>query len=421
MPTQPSAPSWRGLSRQYWYLLSVQMVESVSEWAFSALVLFWVFSHPALLWAKPTTLLVVLTLTTAPKLLAAPLSAWVVDRYPWYQTLRAAILARSLVLGGLAAVLVLTASPVAQMAALIVALVSQSVTGLVIESARSAAMQVAIRDEHREFAASLAMFSLTGISVLAATTAVSAFVWASFAVGLAVCVGFSVAGLVLLTVMPRAGLVVPPRQQERYGQNLRAGLALVLRYPRVFVVTVGMAGYGWCLGAVGFAMPMLLLGTLAGSEVSYAVITETFALAVLVGSLVVPVLTKVVATVRLYVLAAGALAVTYLGLGWSPNLWVAGVVMGLCGLAFSVFSVSQGPLLHRAVPPGRMGTVMSLLSPLRSLMQLFGAVLIFGYTQVTVWDAALPAGRFGYVASGVVLAVAAGLIWSSNRKVNNCT
>lgn len=407
---------WRELTRQYWCLLSVQLVESVSEWAFSTMVLFWVFTQSDVPLDQATGLLLILLCATAPKVVAAPATAWLVDRYRWSQTLGAAIALRSALLVGLAAVFFAAHSSVVQLVALGCVLVCQSVTGLVIESSRSAAMQVAIPDQYREFAASLSMFSLTGISVVAATTAVSTFVWGSFAFGLMVCTAFSVSGLIVLAVMPKKDLVVPPQHGLGFAANLRTGMALVARRPQVVMVTLGMSAYGLCLGAIGFAMPMLLLETLAGSEVLYAVITEIFAFAVLVGSIVTPLITHKFATYRVYLVAAIALACTYVGLGSSGSLWVAGIVMACCGVSFSVFSVTQGPLLHRAVPPGQMGTVAALLSPLRSVMQLVGAVVVYRYARWNESIVGLEPGRFGYFVSAVTLVLAVLCIWASKRR-----
>lgn len=406
----------RTLHRPYFALFGFQALESLSEWTTYALLLMFILGG-GLSSDLPDSVaaLLILLASAIPRLAIAPFAARLADALPWRPVLAGACGVRLVALVGLLALLATPLSTTAFLVCAIVVVVGQAATGLVMESARNAATQHEIPEDVRPEAASLSMFALTGIGV--ASSAVAALVYdpEPLWVGIAVCAVVTAAGLAVLLIAYPQPQDQPRQLTDESADRLTHALRTLRGIPDLRAVTISVVGYGLCLGAVNYAMNLLIFNSLRATPSQYAIITAAFAIGGLVGALVTSPACRMFGELPTYAGAAAGLAATYIGIGASGNWAVATVCMTLCGVFFTAFATVQGPILQRCVPPGQMGSVTASLGPIRSVAMLVGLLVAAGMAFATRGSVTVDAARVSYFLAAGVLVVVAVLVFRIAR------
>lgn len=361
-------------------------------------------------------MLIVLAATTLPRLVLAPHVGWLVDRHRWKPTLMAASAARVVVMVGLVALFRVDTESDYATGMLATLVMGQSVSGLVIDSARTAAFQHEVPSAHRAALGSLSMFLLTSVAVKATGVAAPVVAEHGLVPALGVCLAASVIGWAVLAVEYPDPPDQPCTRCATVAASLRAATRLIRTVPQLAMVAVASLCYGLCLGMINFALPFYVYETLAAAETGYATLTIVFSVCTLGGLFAVPALCARFEAERVLIGGACRVVASYALLAVAPTLVVAACGMALNGALFAGLSIAQGPLLLDHSPPGQVGSISAALAPLRSLLQLLGSAAVFVWV-VTSPGVAAVTYRMPYAVAVGVLFVATVILAHLHRKV----
>ncbi|RII91080.1 MFS transporter, partial [Clavibacter californiensis] len=161
----------------------------------------------------------------------------------------------------------------------------------------------------------------------------------------------------------------------RFRAELAAGIRIVRSSPRLRILVAGLAAYGVTLGVNNATLALLALTTMGLTAAEYGAVTAMFAVGGLVGALTAPALVTLIRPERVVPAALVALGATYAAYSTVRAFLPAAILMGIAGLVFAVFLVSQGPILQAEAPVGTMGRVSSLTSTVLAASSLLATVV----------------------------------------------
>ncbi|RIJ53142.1 MFS transporter, partial [Clavibacter phaseoli] len=196
--------------------------------------------------------------------------------------------------------------------------------------------------------------------------------------------------------------------RARFRAELAAGIRVVRASPRLRILVAGLAAYGVTLGVNNATLALLALTTMGLTAAEYGVVTAMFAVGGLVGSLTAPALVARLRPERALPVALVTLGVAYAAYSTVRAFLPAAILMGVVGLVFSVYLVSQGPILQAEAPVGTMGRVSSLTSTVLAGSS-FLATVVTAQALALVPAAAQPAAYPVAVATAAVVMGVAGL------------
>ncbi|RII96802.1 MFS transporter, partial [Clavibacter michiganensis] len=194
----------------------------------------------------------------------------------------------------------------------------------------------------------------------------------------------------------------------RFRAELAAGIRIVRASPRLRILVAGLAAYGVTLGVNNATLALLALTTMGLTAAEYGVVTAMFAVGGLVGALTAPALVTRIRPERAVPAALVALGATYAAYSTVRAFLPAAILMGIAGLVFAVFLVSQGPILQGEAPVGTMGRVSSLTSTVLAASSLL-ATVVTAQALALLPPSAQPSAYPVAVATAAVVMGAAGL------------
>jgi len=283
------------------------------------------------------------------------------------------------------------------------------------EPARAALVQVVVPADRRAAAAGRSLLASTGVGILSAMAgpAVYAGLGPEPAIVMDM-VSFLASAALVLAVRERGAVTAGAdavagahgsvaTARARFRGELAAGIRVVKASPRLRVLVAGLAAYGVTLGVNNATLALVALTTMGLTAAEYGVVTGMFAVGGLVGSLTAPVLVARVRPERALPAALVALGLTYAAYSTVRAFLPAAILMGVAGLVFAVFLVSQGPILQAEAPVGAMGRVSSLTSTVLAASSLLATVVTAQVLALLPPDAQPAAYPVAIAAAAVVM------------------
>lgn len=390
-----------------------QALSAFGEYVLAATVTVWLATglapgDPAL----PLYIGAVIGATSLPRLLLAPIAGVLVDRWPARRVMVSADLARAALLVPLLVIAVTGPVPVPVVIGTVIA--TQFLIGCVsqlFDPARAALVQVVVPADRRAAAAGRSLLASTGVGILSAMTGPAVYATLGPEPALVMdAVSFLASAALVLAVRERGALAADAEAdpsvasaRARFRAELAAGIRIVRASPRLRVLVAGLAAYGVTLGVNNATLALVALTTMGLTAAEYGVVTAMFAVGGLVGSLTAPALVARIRPERALPAALVALGVTYATYSTVRAFLPAAILMGLAGLVFAVFLVSQGPILQAEAPVGAMGRVSSLTSTVLAASSLLATVVTAQVLALIPPDAQPAAYPVAIAAAAVVM------------------
>ncbi|WP_336084515.1 MFS transporter [Nocardia sp. SSK8] len=345
-----------------------QALSSFGEYLFAGTSVVWVATSlfpdsprlPALVGA-------VVLAAAVPRIVVGPLAGVYADRWCARRTmivndcLRAGLF--TLLLG---AVQVIRLTEVQIYAAILVCIVVSETSAQFFNPARAAVMHVAIPEDRRVDAASMSMFSLTGVAIIAAAAGPALFGIFGATVAISVCVVmYSASGVMVV----RSGDHYQPARVagNRFWRDFTEGVRATWRTPSLRIVVIGACLYGVSMGINNSVLALFGMKTLDLSAARYGLLAMMFPVGNMVSAVLGPRLIQRIGVDRAYPAALSALGLGYLVYACAGGLVTACVLMLACGVIFSIYIMCQGPIVQAAVPEGYMGRISAVLGPVVSI------------------------------------------------------
>nr|WP_228494719.1 MFS transporter [Clavibacter sp. VKM Ac-2873] len=414
------------ISRSFTLIWLAQALSAFGEYVLAATVTVWLATglapgDPSL----PLYIGAVIGATSLPRLLLAPLAGVLVDRWPARRVMVAADLVRAALL--LPLLVIAVTGPAAVVIGAVIA--TQFLIGCasqLFDPARAALVQVVVPADRRAAAAGRTLLASTGVGILSAMAGPAVYAALGPRPALVMdAVSFLVSAALVLAVRERGATGAGAGSTDagsmdasapgtvatagaRFRAELAAGIRIVRASPRLRVLVAGLAAYGVTLGVNNATLALVALTTMGLTAGEYGVVTAMFAVGGLVGSLTAPALVARVRPERALPAALVALGVTYAAYSTVRLLLPAAILMGVAGLVFAVYLVSQGPILQAETPVGTMGRVSSLTSTVLAGTSLL-ATVVTAQALALVPASAQPAAYPVAMGTAAVIMGAAGL------------
>ncbi|UKF81350.1 MFS transporter [Clavibacter californiensis] len=389
-PRDPRPPLL--ISRSFTLIWLAQALSAFGEYVLAATVTVWLATglapgDPAL----PLYIGAVIGATSLPRLVLAPIAGVLVDRWPARRVMVAADLARAALLVPLMVIAVTGPTPLVIAAVIMTQLVIGCVSQL-FDPARAALVQVVVPVDRRAAAAGRSLLASTGVGILSGLTGPAVYALLGPEPALVMDAVSFLASAALVLAVPERGATAadtgPPEAQgdahahgtvasagARFRAELAAGIRIVRSSPRLRILVAGLAAYGVTLGVNNATLALLALTTMGLTAAEYGAVTAMFAVGGLVGALTAPALVTLIRPERVVPAALVALGATYAAYSTVRAFLPAAILMGIAGLVFAVFLVSQGPILQAEAPVGTMGRVSSLTSTVLAASSLLATVV----------------------------------------------
>jgi MFS family permease len=397
------------ISRSFALIWVAQALSAFGEYVLAATVTVWLATglapgDPAL----PLYIGAVIGATSLPRLVLAPIAGVLVDRWPARRVMVAADLVRAALLVPLMVIAVIGPTPLVIGAVIATQLLIGCASQL-FDPARAALVQVVVPPHRRAAAAGRSLLASTGVGILSAMTGPAVYATLGPEPALVMdAVSFLASAGLVLAVRERGAVAagVDPSvasARARFRTELAAGIRIVRASPRLRVLVAGLAAYGVTLGVNNATLALVALTTMGLTAAEYGVVTAMFAVGGLVGSLTAPALVARLRPERALPAALVALGLTYAAYSTVRAFLPAAILMGLAGLVFAVFLVSQGPILQAEAPVGAMGRVSSLTSTVLAASSLLATVVTAQALALIPADAQPAAYPVAIAAAAVVM------------------
>jgi MFS family permease len=407
------------INRDFAWLWVAQAASSFGEYLLASTVTVWLVldlaaGQPGL----PALVSAVVLTSTLPRLIVAPLVGVFVDRWRADRVMVQSDLIRFALFPPML-VVVAVAGDVFIIGALLVLLTMIGAVSQFFMPARAAALQVLLPEDRRADAAGKMMFAAVGIAVIATTAGPALYALVGPIPALIVnALTFLLSAACIRKVKGAHAAHPDGDTARRYWPEFAAGCLIAFRTPPIRTVMLGVAFYGFSLGVNNLALPLFALETLSLTSTEYGVVTGAFSLGGLVGSLCAPWVAKIVKPHAVFVLGLGSMGLIYIVYSQVHDFVPAVVLMTAAGIAFSLYLVSQGPILQAATPVGFMGRVTAITTPTLALTSLLGTaatgwLLSVGTEETSaVYASAILIGAFLLCLGAVVMVVAG---WMTHR------
>jgi MFS family permease len=397
------------ISRSFALIWVAQALSAFGEYVLAATVTVWLATglapgDPAL----PLYIGAVIGATSLPRLVLAPIAGVLVDRWPARRVMVAADLVRAALLVPLMVIAVIGPTPLVIGAVIATQLLIGCASQL-FDPARAALVQVVVPPDRRAAAAGRSLLASTGVGILSAMTGPAVYATLGPEPALVMdAVSFLASAGLVLAVRERGAVAagVDPSvasARARFRTELAAGVRIVRASPRLRILVAGLAAYGVTLGVNNATLALVALTTMGLTAAEYGVVTAMFAVGGLVGSLTAPALVARLRPERTLPAALVALGLTYATYSTVRAFLPAAILMGLAGLVFAVFLVSQGPILQAEAPVGAMGRVSSLTSTVLAASSLLATVVTAQALALIPADAQPAAYPVAIAAAAVVM------------------
>jgi hypothetical protein len=399
------------ISRSFALIWIAQALSSFGEYVLAATVTVWLATglapgDPAL----PLYIGAVVAATSLPRLLLAPVAGVLVDRWPARRVMvtadltRAALLVPLLVIAATGPASVVIGAVIATQ--LLIGCASQ-----LFDPARAALVQVVVPPDRRAAAAGRTLLASTGVGILSAMSGPAVYAALGPQPALVMdAVAFLASAALVRAVRERGAVATEPHPhgavasaRARFRGELAAGIRIVRASPRLRILVAGLAAYGVTLGVNNATLALVALTTMGLTAAEYGVVTAMFAVGGLVGSLTAPALVTRIGPERALPAALVALGATYATYSTVRTFLPAAILMGVAGLVFAVFLVSQGPILQAEAPVGTMGRVSSLTSTVLAASALVATVATAQALTLVPVDAQPAAYPVAIAAAAVVM------------------
>jgi MFS family permease len=405
------------ISRSFTLIWIAQALSSFGEYVLAATVTVWLATglapgDPAL----PLYIGAVVAATSLPRLLLAPVAGVLVDRWPARRVMGTADLVRAALLVPLLVIAATGPAPLV-IGTVIATQLLVGCASQLFDPARAALVQVVVPPDRRAAAAGRTLLASTGVGILSAMSGPAVYAGLGPEPALVMdLVSFLASAGLVLAVRERGaraadadaadahGAVASAR--ARFRAELAAGIRVVRASPRLRILVAGLAAYGVTLGVNNATLALVALTTMGLTAAEYGVVTAMFAVGGLIGSLTAPALVTRVGPERALPAALVALGATYAAYSTVRAFLPAAILMGLAGLVFAVFLVSQGPILQAEAPVGTMGRVSSLTSTVLAASSLVATVVTAQALSLVPVDAQPVASPVAMAAAAVVMGAA---------------
>lgn len=406
------------ISRDFGCLWTAQAASSFGEYFLASTVTVWLITDLASgLSVLPALVAGVVLTATLPRLVIAPLVGVFVDRWRASTVMVLSDLVRVALV--LPMILVAAfADDTVIIAALLVLLTMVGVTSQFFMPARAAALQEILPEDRRADGAGKMMFAAVGIAVAATTAGPAVYATLGpFPALIANALAFLLSA-VCITQAKGARAVKPDANSAgRYWPEFRAGLSTAVQTASIRVVLGGVAIYGFSLGINNAVLALFALETLSLTPIQYGVVSGAFSLGALVGSVLAPRITVALKPRTSFVLGIAAMGAAYIAYSQVRSFEPAIALMATAGVAFSLYIVSQGPILQAATPRGFMGRVTSVTTPTLALTSLLGTAGTGWYFGFASED---PASLYSHaiLAGALLLCLGAALMYGAGGMVS---
>jgi MFS family permease len=410
---RPSRPPLL-ISRSFTLIWIAQALSSFGEYVLAATVTVWLATglapgDPAL----PLYIGAVVAATSLPRLLLAPVVGVLVDRWPARRVMVTADLVRAALLVPLLVIAVTGPAPLV----IGTVIATQFLIGCasqLFDPARAALVQVVVPPDRRAAAAGRTLLASTGVGILSAMSGPAVYAGLGPEPALVMdLVSFLASAALVLAVRERGAVAADAHAhaavasaRARFRAELAAGIRVVRASPRLRILVAGLAAYGVTLGVNNATLALVALMTMGLTAAEYGVVTAMFAVGGLIGSLTAPALVTRVGPERALPTALVALGLTYAAYSTVRAFLPAAILMGVAGLVFAVFLVSQGPILQAEAPVGTMGRVSSLTSTVLAASSLVATVVTAQALALVPVDAQPVAYPVAMAAAAVVMGAA---------------
>jgi MFS family permease len=393
------------ISRSFTLIWIAQALSSFGEYVLAATVTVWLATglapgDPAL----PLYIGAVVGATSLPRLLLAPVAGVLVDRWPARRVMVTADLVRAALLVPLLVIAVTGPAPLV----IGTVIATQFLIGCasqLFDPARAALVQVVVPPDRRAAAAGRTLLASTGVGILSAMSGPAVYAGLGPEPALVMdLVSFLASAALVLAVRERGAVAADAHAHAHAAvasarARFRAELAAGIRVVRA-------AAYGVTLGVNNATLALVALTTMGLTAAEYGVVTAMFAVGGLIGSLTAPALVTRVGPERALPTALVALGVTYATYSTVRAFLPAAILMGVAGLVFAVFLVSQGPILQAEAPVGTMGRVSSLTSTVLAGSSLVATVVTAQALALVPVDAQPVAYPVAMAAAALVMGAA---------------
>lgn len=363
------------ISGDFGWLWLAQAASSFGEYVLASTVTVWLITdlaagRPDL----PVLIAAVVLASSLPRLLVAPLVGVLVDRWRASTVMVLSDLVR---FACFIPMLVITAmaSDTAVIVALLVLLALVGVVSQFFLPARAAALQETLPESRRADGAGQMTFAAVGVAVVATSTGPAIYAaLGPFPALIVNALTFLMSAACLRQVTTARSVKPDGDASRRYWAEFRAGLFVAVRTSPIRAVVIGVAIYGFSLGINNTVLSLFALETLSLSPTQYGIVSGAFSLGALVGSLVAPRVARALQPDASFILGIAVMSLAYLAYSQVRTFAPAVVLMTLAGMAFSLYLVSQGPVLQSATPRGFMGRVTAVTTPTLALTSVIGTI-----------------------------------------------
>ncbi|MEU4322635.1 MFS transporter [Nocardia fluminea] len=353
------------ISADYRRLWLAQAASSFGEYLFASTSTVWVAvqlfpASPRL----PALIGMVILAASVPRIVIGPIAGVYADRWNSRKTM----IVNDWIRVGIFAMLLGVvefgeASPGRIFAAIVICTALSEVCAQFFNPSRAAVMHLVVPPDRRIEAASMSMFSLTGVAIIA--TGAGPAVFGLFGARIAICVCIATYMTSYVMSVRVRGRYQPERQAAgRFWRDFSDGARSVWRVPMLRVVLLGACFYGVSLGINSSVLALFALKTLGVSPEHYGLLAMMFPVGNLVSAALGVSLIRRIGVNRAYLPALSALGLGYIAYACVGQLVTACVVMVMCGSIFSIYIMCQGPILQESVPEGYMGRISAVFGPM---------------------------------------------------------
>ncbi|MEV4204775.1 MFS transporter [Nocardia salmonicida] len=364
------------IGADYRRLWLAQAFSSFGEYLFASTSTVWVAirlfpNSPRL----PALIGAVILAASVPRIIFGPIAGVYADRWNSRKTMIVNDWMRVGIFTTLLAVVQFgDSSPGRMFAAIVVCIILSEISAQFFNPARAAVMQLIIPPDRRIEAASMSMFSLTGVASMA--TVAGPAIFGLFGARIAICVCITTYALSYVMTVRVRGKYQPQRQVAgHFWRQFADGARSAWHTPMLRLVLIGACFYGVSLGINSSVLALFGLKTLDLSPGRYGLLAMMFPVGNLVGAVFGVTLIRRIGVNRSYLLALSALGLGYVAYACVGQLATACAVMLMCGAIFSIYIMCQGPILQEAVPEGYMGRISAVFGPMVSITSAASTLL----------------------------------------------
>ncbi|WP_412538591.1 MFS transporter [Longispora sp. K20-0274] len=307
----------------------------------------------------PTAVAVVAAAEYLPWLIVAPFSGAYVDRWPKRATMIGADLARAVVLGVLAFLLLADAATIPMLAVCGFLIVAGSVFHTA--AAEGVIADLTGRDEHLLHTVNgrQQALSTTGKQVLGPVTGSALFAWTTWIPFAGDAVSFLVSGLLLAKVPTQPP--IPSAQREGVFASIRTGARFLLghRELRTLCLLVGLANLTYTMALATFVLFATDRDGLGIDKAGYGLLLTAMALGGTVGGLLAARVARLLGNRLTVVVGLLLEAAAWFVVPLLHNPYLAGAVLAVTSASVAVVSVVVMGARQRLVPPELLGRVIS--------------------------------------------------------------